>query len=172
MNIKAVLLSVFCLLASAGFGYWLGSFSGESGAEAGAETDWLTESKEPRATDKEVMELRGQVMLLKKMLGEIDGHVVLLGPVGPTPVARGRLVWDAARMQGFLHAVHLPTEPAAWTLDIRYEGKTVASCPLPSPKAGVIQSVFRPGQRVLQWDRFVVSRRENETVEEVLVGIR
>lgn len=167
-----------CLMLAGGIGFFLGRMTAAPGESGETVDDWL----EPAAVAEDAgerlkqknLELLGQVMLLKKMLGEVEGQVVLLGPVGEHGIARGRLVWDPVRMEGFVHAVQLPDGGARWSLEILDGDELLTRCPLPAPgDSRQIQAVFRPEKKILSWDRFQLVRTNatNQT-EVILAGIR
>lgn len=168
--------SIGILLITLLAGVMIGKMLPGSG-EAEETSDWLNEtedSAESGSLTQKNMELLGQIILLKKMLGEVDGEVVLLGPVGSYPISRGRLVWDASRMQGFIHAVQLKPATGKWYVDGYFQGKVVARCMVPAPDSeGILQEMFLPEKRLLSWDEFKLVR-ENEQGEQetVLVGKR
>ncbi|MDZ4787380.1 MAG: hypothetical protein SH807_00370 [Blastochloris sp.] len=61
-------------------------------------------------TVEEFLSVKGENTLLKKMLGQMEGKIILLGPVGKNSQLQGKLVWDKTLQQGFLHLSGL--EPA------------------------------------------------------------
>lgn len=139
-------------------------------------SDWLEAPQESQDTDlkQKNLELLGQVILLKKMLGEIDGEVVLLGPAGTHPIARGRLVWDPARMEGFIHAVHLTPHPGKWYVQGYLKGQLQARAEVGMPdRDGLLQEIFKPDKRLLAWDEFrLIHIKDNGEPEVALVGKR
>lgn len=148
-----------------------------SGEPAQEVSEWLEEAppeNEAERIKEKNLELLGQIVLLKKMLGEIDGEVVLLGPAGSFPISRGRLVWDAAKMEGFVHAVQLKPISGQWFVQGYDEGKPLGLCKVPAPNAdGLLQEMFKPEGRVLSWDEFRLIRiREDGEQEVALVGKR
>jgi len=139
--------------------------------------DWLEEapSETSRVPLKEKnLELLGQVILLKKMLGEIEAEVVLLGPGGSYPISRGRLIWDAAGMEGFIHAVQLKPATGKWFVQGYFEGKPLGLWSVPAPnEEGLLQEMFKPQSRVLNWDEFRLIRKNEAGEQEIaLVGKR
>lgn len=171
-----VIFGVFLLAGSGGF--FLGRTTTPSSSTEESVDDWLgapadTESPLKRMKEKN-LELLGKIMLLKKMLGEIEGELVLMGPVGERATSRGRLVWDSARMEGFIHAVQLPAGPAVWQVEIFHKNQLLTQCPLPAPDVGgILQAGFRPNKRILEWDRFqLVRQSQGQEMEVVLAGVR
>ncbi len=147
-----------------------------TGEQAEAASDWLeepVENESGRLKEKN-LELLGQVILLKKMLGEIEAEVVLLGPGGSYPISRGRLIWDTARMEGFIHAVKLKPTVGKWFVQGYYQGKPLGLCEVPAPDAdGLLQEMFKPEERLLSWDEFRLIRENEQGEQEVaLVGKR
>ncbi len=167
--------SVGALLLTLLAGILIGKLWSGTGSEEEV-SDWLSdpvENEDGRLKEKN-LELLGQVVLLKKMLGEIDGTVVILGPTGSFPIARGRLVWDAAKMEGFIHAVKLKSSGGSWFVEGYDKGKRSIRCEVAAPDAeGKIQQVFRPQGRLLGWDEFrLIHQNEQGKQEVVLVGQR
>ncbi|MDD5263082.1 MAG: hypothetical protein PHD76_14665, partial [Methylacidiphilales bacterium] len=81
IKIVAVLLVIGALLA--GYLYMKGqkhSMLSSQATSAGYGTDYLA--------------LKAENTLLKKMLGQVEGDVVILGPVGTEGKTNGKLVWD------------------------------------------------------------------------------
>lgn len=60
--------------------------------------------------------LKGENILLKKMLGQVESEVILLGPVRSGSVTHGKLVWDKALQQGFLYIDELPEREGQFVL--------------------------------------------------------
>ncbi|MGF1678422.1 MAG: hypothetical protein ACFCUX_04415 [Candidatus Methylacidiphilales bacterium] len=116
------------------------------------------------------LQLAGQVILLKKMLGEVDGEVVLMGPVGRHPISRGRLVWDSLNMEGFLHAVHLGSVSGQWKVEVFHQDRLVTSMPVTPPDSEErIQCFFKSSQRVLAWDTFRLIQLLPDGAEEIIL---
>lgn|GEM_PF-1141939 len=139
-------------------------------------SDWLDpplEDESSRLKEKN-LELLGQVILLKKMLGEVDGELVLLGPAGSFPISRGRLVWDAAQMEGFIHAVKLKPATGRWFVQGYNKGLALGLCEVGGPdEEGLLQEMFRPEGRLLSWDEFrLIHENEQGEQEVALVGKR
>jgi hypothetical protein len=55
-------------------------------------------------SQEDFLSVKGENTLLKKMLGQVEGEIVILGPVGKQSGVQGKLVWDKTMQQGFLHA--------------------------------------------------------------------
>ncbi|MEM6601012.1 MAG: hypothetical protein AAF649_06475, partial [Verrucomicrobiota bacterium] len=144
--------------------------------QAADASEWLEAPAEDTGGDlkEKNLELLGQVMLLKKMLGEIDAEVVLLGPVGSYPISRGRLIWDTAGMEGFIHAVQLKPAAGKWFVQGYDEGRPLGLWEVPAPdREGLLQESFRPQGRLLSWDEFRLIREDEQGEQEVvLVGKR
>lgn len=156
-------------------GILIGRLAG-TGGQIEAASDWLEEpaADESGRLKEKNLELLGQVILLKKMLGEIEAEVVLMGPGGSYPISRGRLIWDAARMEGFIHAVKLKPATGRWFVQGYHQGKPLGLCVVAAPDAeGLLQEMFKPEGRLLSWDEFRLIRESEQGEQEVvLVGKR
>ncbi|MEM6822719.1 MAG: hypothetical protein AAF558_12365 [Verrucomicrobiota bacterium] len=171
MKVKEIAIGLVIGLIT---GLAIGWFVGGGASDAGLSMIHEEPSQAMASQPEKLLEARAQVTLLKKMLGEIESDLILMAPVGSQPIARGRLVWDSTRMEGFLYAIHLESSAEVWELEIVSDGKNVATCQVSAPtEGGKVQSVFRPSNRVLKWDEFrligVASSGEREVV---LVGKR
>lgn len=58
-------------------------------------------------TEQEFLSVQGENTLLKKMLGQINGNVIVIGPVEKKSQLQGKLVWDKTLQAGFLHLTGL-----------------------------------------------------------------
>lgn len=129
---------------------------------------------------EELLSLRAENTLLKKMLGQVEGRVAVLGPASAGGTARGKLVWDEALQRGYLYADHLPLPLP--------QGKALylwawSDRPNPVPCArievsgeGPVTRAFAPSERLLKVRRFEVTLGDangltNTRGETVLEGV-
>jgi len=110
--------------------------------------------------------LQAENTLLKKMLGQVEGRVAVLGPVADGGEARGKIVWDEALQQGFLFVAHLP-EPLApgkalflWADS--GDGKLQACARLEPLPDGSVRRAFIPPTRVLKAQKFVLTSGDGQ----------
>lgn len=127
------------------------------------------EEKKKRALPlppEDVIALRAENTLLKKMLGQIEGKVAVLGPVSPSTATastapRGKIVWDESTQQGYIHLSRLPV-PLPEGQALYLWAITEKSSPLPcarmepSPE-GTISRRFLPPERLLKVKAFQVT---------------
>lgn len=96
---------------------------------------------------EEMLSVKGENALLKKMLGQVEGEVLILGPAGKKSAVHGKLVWDMPMQQGFLHAEDL--DPAlAYQLVLKTkQGAAVVVAECAGQQVWQIQ--FKTPQRIL-----------------------
>lgn len=124
-----------------------------------------TEEKKKRALPappEDIIALRAENTLLKKMLGQVEGKVAVLGPVsGSSSAARGKLVWDESLQQGFLHLGGLPVplpEGQVLYLWALTDKTTPLPCARMEPGAdGTLSRRFLPPERLLKVKGFQVT---------------
>lgn len=105
--------------------------------------------------------LQAENTLLKKMLGEIEGRVAVLGPVEDGGNTRGKIVWDESLQQGFLFIAHLP-EPLAPGKALFLWADTGDGKPLPCARLepdpdGSVRRAFVAPQRILKVQKFILT---------------
>jgi hypothetical protein len=66
------------------------------------EEEGVPEAAVPAEVEPEALALEAELRLAKMMLGQWDGTVMTIGPVGDEITIRGRLAWDRDRQQGFV----------------------------------------------------------------------
>lgn len=127
------------------------------------------EEKKKRALPvppEDIIALRAENTLLKKMLGQIDAKVALLGPISGTPETagtspRGKLVWDETTQQGYLHLsrlpVPLPEQQALYLWAINNKGQTYPCARMEPQPDGTVSRRFLPPERLLQIQAFQVT---------------
>lgn len=113
----------------------------------------------PRTAEQ--ISLQAENTLLKKMLGEVEGQVAVLGPVEHGGEVRGKLVWDEALQQGFLYVAHIPEPLAPGKAFFLWadagDGQLQACARLePLPDAS-IRRAFSPPKRVLKAKTFILT---------------
>jgi hypothetical protein len=124
-----------------------------------------TEEKKKRALPappEDIIALRAENTLLKKMLGQVEGKVAVLGPVsGTTSSPRGKLVWDESLQQGYLHLAGLPVplpEGQALYLWALTDKGPPQPCARMEPAAdGTLSRRFLPPVRLLKVRAFQVT---------------
>jgi hypothetical protein len=125
---------------------------------------------------RQLLVVQGENSLLKRMLGQVDGRVVLLGPTAHGAEARGKLVWDEARQAGYVHITRLtPSKPeSVYHLWIREEGGAMVPMGrLGSANEGILSTPFTVTRRIFKIDRFSVHEEGPVPAKpgvEILVG--
>ena len=97
---KGCLLGVFLAL---------GLFYGASLVHGKKAIEPVAVKTEAAVSEADFLSVKGENMLLKKMLGQVESQIILIGPVGKKSSIQGKLVWDKTMQQGFLHATGLET---------------------------------------------------------------
>jgi len=106
----------------------------------------------------EYLSLKSENVLLKKMLGQVEGDVVVLGPAGESKTS-GRLVWDKILQGGFLYLSGLPEAvPGNITLWVGEDAKQLVSCGEFAIEDGRIQSAYRAARPVFHPHVFVLTQ--------------
>ncbi|MDX6767233.1 MAG: anti-sigma factor [Candidatus Methylacidiphilales bacterium] len=106
--------------------------------------------------------LEAENTLLKKMLGQVEGRVAVLGPIEDGGSARGKIVWDESLQQGFVFVAHLPEPPPpqgkAFFLWADDGSGTLLPCARLEPAPdGSIRRAFSPPKRILKAQKFVLT---------------
>ncbi|MDR1304142.1 MAG: hypothetical protein LBK76_02850 [Verrucomicrobiales bacterium] len=122
-----------------------------------------------QASRGEYLAVRAENTLLKKMLGEIAGRVVVLGPAAEAANgALGRLVWDKPTQGGYLFAKDLPESATGYSLWIEdAEGALFFAGQFNVSAAGEIHSGYQSRQPVYQPRTFLLAK--GPTAAEVMV---
>lgn len=114
------------------------------------------------APSEDIIALRAENTLLKKMLGQVEGKVAVLGPTSTaTSSPRGKIVWDEALQQGFLHLSGLPV-PLPEGQALYLWAWTDKPAPLPCGRMepdpeGTLSHHFIPPQRLFKIRKFQVT---------------
>jgi|GEM_PF-1886047 len=120
--------------------------------------------RELPAPPEDIIALRAENTLLKKMLGQVEGKVAILGPLSgtSTPASpHGKIVWDESLQQGFLHLSGLPVPlPEGQVLYLWAFTDKAAPLPCarmePAPE-GTLSRRFIPPERLLKVKKFQVT---------------
>ena len=139
-------------LLGAGFFYYQGSRHHVSGAglTTTSEADYLA--------------LKAENTLLKKMLGQIECEVVVMGSLGVEGKTSGKLVWDKTLQGGFLHVDHLPDAQATYSLWMGGAADKLVSCGVYTPdENGLIQAAFKAEQPVFKAHVFLLTKGRDTT---------
>ena len=161
------MLAVTGWLLAAGLGGWIAWERTETRRAASSLMD---------ERSRQLLVVQGENSLLKRMLGQVDGRVVLLGPTAQGGEARGKLVWDEARQAGYIHITRLsPANPeTAHHLWIREEGGGFVSLGrLGTADGGTLSMPFAVTRRIFKIDRFSVHEEgagPGKPGTEILVG--
>ncbi|MDR2463275.1 MAG: hypothetical protein LBD30_05810 [Verrucomicrobiales bacterium] len=112
------------------------------------------------------LRVQAENVLLKKMLGQVAGRVVVLGAASEkSGEAAGRLVWYKAVQGGSLLARNLPDAGALYSLWIGNEGGKLYYCGVFAANAdGEAQGAFQCDEPVLKPRIFFVARGTGEKV--------
>ncbi len=136
-RIIVVLLVVFGLM----FGAW---YWWQRGVEGSAQ------SAESEAGTPEMISLQAENRMMKVMLGQVEGVVAVLGPVGTELPARGKVAWDQTLQQGYFYASHLAadTEYELWGIGLARQRVSLGL--VRTGEDGRVGAAFRPAERLLQ----------------------
>ncbi len=109
--------------------------------------------------------LKAENTLLKKMLGQVEGDVVVLGPVGSGAKTNGKLVWDKVLQGGFIHVENVPANGHSYSLWIGQDSKKLALCETFTPtETGLIESAFKAKEPVFKAHVFLLSEGHDSDV--------
>ncbi|MDD5261932.1 MAG: hypothetical protein PHD76_08815 [Methylacidiphilales bacterium] len=109
--------------------------------------------------------LKAENTLLKKMLGQVEGDVVILGPVGTEGKTNGKLVWDKVLQGGFIHVENVPVNGHSYSLWIGQDSKKLVLCQTFTPTdAGLIESAFKAQEPVFKAHVFLLSEAHDPDV--------
>jgi hypothetical protein len=113
-----------------------------------------------RVSRSEYLALQSENILLKKMLGQISGQIVVLGPASEKAgSAVGKIVWDKATQGGYLYAGNLPDTSLQYSLWIQDDGGERFYCGQFAVGAnGEIQASFQPGKPVFKPRIFFIAK--------------
>jgi hypothetical protein len=112
-----------------------------------------------RINREDYLSLQAENTLLKKMLGQIEGDVVTLGPANNESMAIARLVWDKTTQGGYLYAHHLPESATGYSLWVQNDIGESTYCGIFNLNTnGEIQSNYRSANRVLKPKVFILAK--------------
>ena len=118
----------------------------------------------PAAHDADYLALKGENTLLKKMLGQVEGDVVVLGPVGNAGKTSGKLVWDRTLQGGFVHVNSLPDSHATYSLWAAESADKLVFCGIFTPdERELIQAPFKAEQPVYKAHIFLLTAGRDTT---------
>ncbi|MDR0533195.1 MAG: hypothetical protein LBH01_04500 [Verrucomicrobiales bacterium] len=153
-NRKAVIMLLFLAVVVGVAVLVYKNLNGESWSVAG--NNWFGD----RVSRSDYLALQAENTLLKKMLGQIAGQVVILGPSSDkvdSPV--GKIVWDKATQGGYLFAKGLPDTAVNYSLWMQDENGERYYCGVFSVGAnGEIQSPFQPSKPVFKPKLFFIAK--------------
>lgn len=101
----------------------------------------------------EAIAVQAELRLVKMMLGQWEGTVMTLGPVGEEITIRGRLAWDRDRQQGFvsLQGLHpQETYPHYHLYLIDERNERVLAARLERDSYGKAEQAFSASRRILK----------------------
>jgi len=110
---------------------------------------------------EEALSIQGENSLLKKMLGQVESQIVILGPIGKKSDVQGKLVWDKTLQQGFFHVEGLDAVTIYQLVLITKQGVDV----LAAEDAGQSpwQMQFKTPQRVLDLASVEIRGKTSQT---------
>jgi hypothetical protein len=110
---------------------------------------------------EDVIALRAENTLLKKMLGQVEGKVAVLGPTAAGGATRGKVAWDESLQQGFIHLSHLPDaipdDKALYLWAWTDKPHPVPCARMEAGPTGEITRRFVPPERLLRLKKFQVT---------------
>jgi hypothetical protein len=119
---------------------------------------------------EEHFSLKGENMFLKKMLGQFEAEIILLGPVASKSEVQGKVLWDKSMQQGFIHVSGLEPE-RDYELLLKTTGgieHRAAHHRSTLGDGGLWQTQFRTVARILDLSAVEIRLLQGETSQSVL----
>lgn len=114
----------------------------------------------PSEPEQELLLLRAENRMLKAMLGQVDGKVLLLGPTSSGRKGYAKVVWDESLQSGYFYATQLPAQSPSevYQLSLGAPGQPLAKCCTFVPdKDGRVRQAFSSAVRLFGASEFVVT---------------
>lgn len=114
----------------------------------------------PSEQEQELLLLRAENRMLRGMLGQVDGKVLLLGPTSSGRKGYAKVVWDESLQSGYFYATQLPAQSPSevYQLSMGVAGQPLVKCCTFVPdKDGRVQQAFSPAVRSFGVTEFVVT---------------
>jgi len=121
---------------------------------------------EHSAEAQEMLSVKGENTLLKKMLGQVEGEVLIVGPVAKKAEIHGKLVWDNSMQQGFLHVQGLNPAAGYELVLVTQKGRSVVVSELTGQT--IWQFQFKTPERILDLASVEIRGRTSQTETETV----